>query len=67
MRPRRSSAWSVTGLKIIRAILSGLRDAEALAKLRDRRCKHAEPENAQALDGRYRPEHLCELKSCLTM
>lgn len=57
----------VTGLKIIRAILAGERDPEALAKLRDRRCKRAEPEIAQALDGRYRPEHLCELKSCLTM
>jgi transposase len=57
----------VTGLKIIRAILAGARDPRALAKLRDRRCRHAEPQIAQALDGRYRPEHLCELKSCLTM
>jgi transposase len=57
----------VTGLKIIRAILAGERDPEPLAKLRDRRCKHAEPEIAQALDGRYRPEHLCELKNCLSM
>ena len=57
----------VTGLKIIRAILAGVRDPEVLAKLRDRRCKHAEPEIAQALDGRYRPEYLSELKSCLTM
>jgi len=57
----------VTGLKIIRAILAGVRDPEVLAKLRDRRCKKAEPEIAQALDGRYRPEHLCELQSCLTM
>jgi transposase len=57
----------VTGLKIIRAILAGVRDPETLAKLRDRRCQRAEPEIAQALDGRYRPEHLCELKSCLAM
>jgi transposase len=57
----------VTGLKIIRAILAGVRNPEALAKLRDRRCQRAEPEIAQALDGRYRPEHLCELKSCLAM
>ena len=28
----------VTGLKIIRAILAGERDPQALAKLRDRRC-----------------------------
>jgi len=57
----------VTGLKILRAILDGERDPQALAKLRDRRCKRAEPEIAQALDGRYRPEHLSELRSCLRM
>jgi len=57
----------VTGLKILRAILGGERDPEALAKLRDRRCKRAEPEIALALDGRYRPEHLSELRSCLAM
>jgi transposase len=57
----------VTGLKIIRAILAGQRDPRTLAKLRDRRCRRAEPEIATALDGRYRPEHLCELRSCLAM
>jgi transposase len=57
----------VTGLKIIRAILAGRRDPDKLAKLRDRRCQHTEPEIAQALDGRYRPEHLLELRDCLTM
>jgi transposase len=57
----------VTGLKIIRAILAGVRDPHALARLRDRRCRHAEPEIATALDGRYRPEHLTELRCCLAM
>jgi transposase len=57
----------LTGLKIIRAIVNGQRDPHVLAKLRDRRCKHSEAEIAQALDGRYRPEHLLELKLCLTM
>src|SRR5262249_13069391 len=52
----------VTGLRIIRAILAGQRDPEQLAKLRDRRCKHTQPEIAQALDGRYRPEHVLELR-----
>ena len=56
----------VTGLKILRAILAGERDPDALAKLRDRRCKETEPEIATALDGRYRPEHLSELRSCPT-
>jgi transposase len=57
----------VTGLKIIRAIVQGERDPQKLAKRRDRRCKHTAAEIAQALDGRYRPEHLLELKLCLTM
>jgi transposase len=55
---------SVTGLKIIRAILGGERDPQQLAKMRDRRCKHSAAEIAQALDGRYRPEHLTELRCC---
>lgn len=57
----------VTGLKIIRAIVAGERDPHTLAKLRDRRCRKEEPEIARALDGRYRPEHVCELRLCLTM
>ncbi|HWG45745.1 MAG TPA: IS110 family transposase [Gemmataceae bacterium] len=57
----------VTGLKIIRAILAGQRDPHKLAQLRDRRCKHTLAEIAQALDGRYRAEHVTELRSCLTL
>jgi len=57
----------VTGLKIIRAILAGERDPQTLAKLRDRRCKSGESEIATALDGRYRAEHLSELRSSVTM
>jgi transposase len=57
----------VTGLKIIRAILAGQRDPHELAKLRDRRCKHSAAEIAQALDGRYRPEHVTELRMCLSL
>lgn len=57
----------VTGLKIIRAILAGQRDPHQLAKLRDRRCQHSVAEMAQALDGRYRPEHLTEPRCNLTL
>jgi transposase len=57
----------VTGLKIIRAILAGQRAPHELAKLRDRRCKHTAGQMATALDGRYRPEHLTELRCCLAM
>jgi transposase len=57
----------VTGLKIIRALVAGQRDPQQLAKLRDRRCKHSAAELAQALDGRYRPEYLTELRLCLSL
>ena len=57
----------VTGLKIIRAIVAGERDPRALAQLRDRRCKHTGAEIAVALDGRYRPEHVTEVRLCLKM
>ena len=57
----------VTGLKIIRSILAGERSPEVLSKLRDRRCQHTEPEIAQALDGRYRLEHLAELRDNFKM
>jgi transposase len=57
----------VTGLKIIRAIVAGERDPQKLASLRDRRCKHPAAQIATALDGRYRPEYVCELRLCLTL
>lgn len=57
----------VTGLRIIRAILAGERGPKALARLRDRRREHPAEDIAIALDGRYRPEHLRELRSCLAM
>jgi transposase len=57
----------VTGLKILRAILSGQRDPQQLAALRDRRCQHTAADIAQALDGRYRAEHVRELRSSLSL
>jgi transposase len=57
----------VTGLKILRAILAGQRDPQQLAKLRDRRCKHSAADIATALDGRWRAEHLTELRCNLAL
>lgn len=57
----------LTGMKIIRAIVAGVRDPQTLAQMRDKRCKHTEDEIATALDGRYRDEHLLELRCCLTL
>jgi transposase len=57
----------VTGRKVIRAILAGERDPVVLATLRDRRCQKSEGQIAQALDGRYRAEFVCLLRTSLTM
>jgi hypothetical protein len=57
----------VTGRKILRAIWAGQRDPHRLAPLRDRRGKHSAAEIATALDGRYRPEHLTELRCNLAL
>jgi transposase len=62
----RGDVTGVTGLKLIRALVHGQRDPEPLAKLRDRRCQHTAAAIAQALDGPDRPEHVLELKRCLT-
>lgn len=47
---------------IISAILAGERDAHALAKLRDRRCKSPLADILEALRGDYRPEYLFVLQ-----
>lgn len=51
-----------TGLRILKAILSGVRDPQRLAALRHTQCKHSAQEMAQALDGHYKEEHLFTLK-----
>jgi transposase len=50
-----------TGMRIIRAILDGMREPMVLAELRDVRCKASAETIAQALEGNYRPEHLFAL------
>lgn len=53
-----------TGLLIIESILSGERDPEKLAELRDRRIKASREEIIKSLQGYYTIEHLFELKQC---
>lgn len=54
-----------TGMAIVRAIVSGERDPQALAALRDRRCRKSEAEIARHLTGTWRDEHLFNLTSAL--
>jgi len=62
-----SDLTGVTGMGIIKAILSGERDAAKLAKLRDPRCKHSEATVAHALEGHYREEHLFALRQAVEL
>jgi transposase len=57
----------VTGMKIVRAILSGERDVQKLAHLRDPRCKHTVAEIAKSLEGSYRAEHLFALQQAVDL
>jgi len=52
----------VTGLRIIRDILSGQHDPKELAKHRDHRCRKNEEEIAKSLEGDYRNELLFTLR-----
>ena len=57
----------VTGMAIIRAILDGQRDPEALARLRHPTCKNSVQVMAQSLVGTYRDEHLFELQQAVDL
>jgi transposase len=56
-----------TGLRIIRAILAGERDPEALACLRHYICHSSAETIAKALTGSYRAEHLFALEQALAL
>ncbi len=57
----------VTGMRILRAIVSGIQEPEALAEFRDARCA-ASPETIRAaLTGNYRPEHVFALRHALEL
>jgi transposase len=62
-----SDVTSVTGMAIIRAILTGERTPSVLAQLRDRHCQHSEAEIARALQGNWRTEHLFALQQAVEL
>jgi transposase len=57
----------VTGMAILRAIVGGERDAQKLAKLRDRRCSKTQQEIAEQLNGHWRDDHIFSLQQALKM
>ena len=56
-----------TGLRIIRAILAGERDPQALAALRHYSCHSSAETIARGLTGSYRAEHLFALEQALAL
>jgi transposase len=56
-----------TGMRIMRAIISGERDAAQLATYRDIRCKETEQTITAALTGNYRDEHVFGLKQAVEL
>ena len=62
-----SDITGVTGMSIIQAIVRGQRDPEALARLRDPRCKESAATIARALYGNWRQEHLFALKQAVAL
>ena len=56
-----------TGMRIIKAILNGERNPDALAVMRDSRCKNSTATIARSLKGNYRPEHLFSLKQAVEL
>ncbi len=62
-----SNITGVTGMNIIRAIISGERDPEKLALMRERGVKNTPEAIAKALEGDYRQEHLFALKQAVEL
>ena len=60
-----SDLTGVTGLAILEAILSGERDGQKLAALKDHRIKASHHTIARSLQGDWRPEHLFVLQQAL--
>jgi hypothetical protein len=56
-----------TGMKIIRGIVGGERDAKLLAKNRNRGCKNPLEIIEKSLEGHYRDEHVFSLKQALAL
>jgi len=62
-----SDITGVTGMKIIRAILSGERNPVKLAGMRDARCNNSETIIAKALEGNWRSEHVFALQQAVEL
>ena len=62
-----SDITGATGMRIIRAIVAGERNATMLAAMRDLRCQSSVETIQRALVGNYQPEHVFALSQALAM
>jgi transposase len=62
-----SDITGVTGMRILRAIVAGERDAEVLVAFRDVRCKSSVETIREALTGNYQPEHVFALRQAIEL
>jgi transposase len=62
-----SDITGVTGMKIIRAIISGERNPVKLASMRNARCNNSETIIAKALEGNWRSEHIFVLQQAVEL
>ena len=62
-----SDVTGVTGMRILRAIVGGERDAEVLVAFRDVRCKSSVEMIREALTGNYQPEHVFALRQAIEL
>jgi len=62
-----SDITGTTGMRIIKAILDGERNPDALAAMRDPRCKNSSAIIARSLKGNHRPEHLFGLQQAVEL
>lgn len=62
-----SDITGVTGMKILRAIITGERNPDVLAEHRDVRCKASVATIREALTGNYRPEHVFALRQAIEL
>jgi transposase len=67
LSPTVKDITGVTGMAIIRAILTGERDPLKLAQLRNPKCASSESEFVKALTGNYREEHVFALKQAVAL
>jgi hypothetical protein len=62
-----SDITGVTGMKIIRAIISGERNPLKLARMRNPRCNNSEATISKALQGNWRSEHIFALQQAVEL